>query len=303
VSVCLRIDETAFRRGFQQRGFLIEHSLADHPLLGLEALTELARRWPRASIECNVGHVPVAPDPARPITLDVPAHEVLQTIAERPSWVALKNLEADPAYRALTDRLLDEVRGLSEAASPGMCTREAFVFVSSAGSVTPFHMDPEHNFLLQIRGSKTIAQYDPLVLSEQEIERFYMDGQRSLKYREELDIAARRYELRAGSGLYFPVTTPHWVKVGSEPSISLSITFRTEESNRREHVYRMNAHLRRFGLRPTPYGRSRWRDALKEAAFVGARSIHRLTRRPETNRLGGEHEGTQRRGAGASSSG
>jgi len=31
-----------------------------------------------------------------------------------------------------------------------MGRREGFIFVSSPGSVTPHHMDPEHNFLLQI---------------------------------------------------------------------------------------------------------------------------------------------------------
>ena len=32
--------------------------------------------------------------------------------------------------------------------------REAFIFISSPNTVTPYHMDPEYNFLLQIRGTK-----------------------------------------------------------------------------------------------------------------------------------------------------
>ena len=34
------------------------------------------------------------------------------------------------------------------------CQREAFLFLSAPNSVTPVHIDPEHNFLLQIRGQK-----------------------------------------------------------------------------------------------------------------------------------------------------
>jgi cytochrome P450 len=39
----------------------------------------------------------------------------------------------------------------SEPLAPGMCQREGFIFISSPGAVTPFHLDPEHNFLLQIK--------------------------------------------------------------------------------------------------------------------------------------------------------
>jgi hypothetical protein len=278
MSISLRIDPAVFHRGFRHHGFVVEHALVGHPLLALDALVELGRRWPRELVECNAGHVPVAPDPTRSIARTEPLHEVLHAIGERPSWVVLKNLERDPAYRDLVDRCLDEVRIFSEASCPGMNKREAFVFVSSPGSVTPFHMDPEHNFLLQIRGDKTIAQYDPVVLHEEQLERFYGGGDRSLPYREAFDAHARRHRIGPGQGLYFPVTTPHWVRVGDEPSISLSITFRTEESNRREHVYRVNRLLRRAGIVPLGYGRSHARDVCKVAAFSAARAVYRVVR-------------------------
>ena len=37
---------------------------------------------------------------------------------------------------------------------------EGFIFVSSPGSVTPYHIDPERNFLLQVRGNKTMHMFD-----------------------------------------------------------------------------------------------------------------------------------------------
>ena len=40
-----------------------------------------------------------------------------------------------------------------------MLTSQGFIFVSSPNSVTPYHFDPEHNILLQIRGSKVMTQF------------------------------------------------------------------------------------------------------------------------------------------------
>ena len=65
--------------------------------------------------------------------------------------------------------------------------REAFIFVSSPGAVTPFHIDPEWNFLLQVRGRKIIHVFpadDRSLVSEEELERFYSGGHRNLAFRE-----------------------------------------------------------------------------------------------------------------------
>ena len=78
-------------------------------------------------------------------------------------------MERDPEYAALLDACLGEVEALGHADARQIDHREAFVFVSSPGSVTPYHIDPEWNFLLQVRGSKTITVFpagDPSILSE-----------------------------------------------------------------------------------------------------------------------------------------
>jgi hypothetical protein len=81
-------------------------------------------------------------------------------------------------------------------------------------------------------------------------------------------------------GLHFPFTFPHWVQNGPSVSISFSITFRTPDLERRAMVYNVNAWLRRWGLRPTPPGQSRWRDALKHIALRMGRRTRRLLRLP-----------------------
>ena len=147
-----------------------------------------------------------------------------------------------------------------------MCSGQAFIFITSPGSVTPYHIDPEHNFLLQVRGGKRVHLYDGRVkslLTEENLEHFYSDRGRNIPFRPEFDQHSWVNELRPGDGLHFPVTYPHWVQNLDEVSISFSITFRTNASERQCLVHQMNAGLRRLGLRPTPPGQSGWRDGLK----------------------------------------
>src|SRR5580704_10428627 len=87
--------------------------------------------------------------------------ETIRRIQEDHSWMVLKYVENDPDYRKLLDDCLNQIRQLSEPIVAGMCQREAFIFLTSPDSVTPFHVDPEHNFLLQIRGRKQVSIFDP----------------------------------------------------------------------------------------------------------------------------------------------
>ena len=66
--------------------------------------------------------------------------------------MVLKNVDQDPAYKALLEETLGELAGVIEPVSGEMLCKVGFIFVSSPGAVTPFHLDPEHNVLLQIRG-------------------------------------------------------------------------------------------------------------------------------------------------------
>jgi hypothetical protein len=72
------------------------------------------------------------------------------------------------------------------------------------------------------------------------------------------------------------------VKNGDPDTISISITFRTPASERRNGVYATNAWLRRQGLRPRPFGESSWRDELKFNSHRVVRRIQKIraSRRP-----------------------
>lgn len=278
----LQIDPASFREHFDRQPFRVRHRLCDHPLFSLPRLIELARSLPEDRVEYNAGNVPVSLDPSRTPRTGLSIEETIRRIEECRSWMVLKNVERDAEYRSLLDRCLDQVREHSETRCPGMHAREGFIFISSPDSVTPYHMDPEHNFLLQIRGRKQICLFDGddrELLSEPELERFYARGHRNLVFDDAKQARAKVCELTPGDGLHFPVTWPHWVKNGGEVSISFSITFRTRSSDRREMIYHVNHQLRRLKLPASPVGRSHLADEAKCLAFRTLRCARRLLAR------------------------
>jgi hypothetical protein len=245
----------------------VPHHLCGHELFSLARLVELSKRLPAAQVEYNAGEVPVGLDPARTPRNGLSPEETIRRIAECRSWLVLKNVERDPEYRLLLEACLAEVRAISTRLTEGMRDPHAFIFVSSPGAVTPYHMDPEENFLLQIRGTKTMSVFDRAdrsVVSEPQIERFFTGAHRNLTWREDFQRRARTFDLRPGVALHVPFASPHWVQNGPEVSISFSITFNTRASMRTLHAHQMNARLRRWGVVPVPVGRSALRDSLKQ---------------------------------------
>lgn len=274
----VHFDEKTLRQSFNQAPFLLEHRLVGHPLFELPRLIELAGTLPEDQVEYNSGDLPVTQDPLKTPRNGLSIRETIQRIEECRSWMVLKNVEMDPSYRQLLDLCLDPLIRFC----PDMRTREAFVFVSSPDAVTPYHIDHECNFLLQIVGTKTVRMLppnDPTVLQEADLERFYAGGSRNLlRLDSRTEAKASSYQLTPGLGLHFPVTAPHWVKNGPAVSISFSITFRTSHSDRREILYRINHKMRTLGLHPRPVGRSESSDNMKYAVFNAARAIVKAVR-------------------------
>jgi hypothetical protein len=283
----LDLDAAIFQRDFARRPFGIRHHLVDHPLFALPRLIELARALPGHRVEYNAGDVAVNQDPHATPRTGLSVEETIRRIEACRSWMVLKNVELDPAYRGLLDACLAEVLAFDHPATQGVGLREAFIFVSSPGSITPYHMDPELNFLLQIRGSKQMHVFpgaDRAVVSELELERFHSGAHRNLVFRDEYQQKATTFDLRPGDGLHVPVADPHWVQVGNDGySISFSITFRTRVVERQAVLYALNHADRQRGRTPVPPGQSPWRDSLRY-------SLHRIGRR--FRRLFGKAEPT-----------
>ena len=286
----IQADPEIFAHYFDKKPFHVSHGLADHRLFALPRLMQLARKLPAQYVEYNGGNLPVGARPEETPRTGLSAEETVRRIAECGSWMVLKRVEQDPEYGALLDACLDAVAPFA----PRMLQREGFIFLSSPGAVTPFHLDPEHNFLLQIRGSKRVSMWDRddrFVLPDAELETFYSAFvHRNLPWRDVFQTTAWVVPLVPGQGLHFPVAVPHWVQNGPEVSVSFSITFRSESSQERELIYRANARLRRLGLAPRPPGQSVLLDSTKRAAFSAVSELKkrlkpRRDRPPEDPKL------------------
>ena len=277
----LDIDPATFAANFDQKPFRISHRLADHPLFALARLVELSRSLPAASVEYNAGRIPINMDPNQTPRTGLGIEETIRRIEEHNSWMVLKFVEQDAAYGALLAECLEDVHVYSEPLRPGMCMPQGFIFISSAHAVTPYHMDPEHNFLLQVRGDKLMAVFngrDRDLVGEEALERFYRGASRNMPFKDEYEAKALRFDLRSGEGLHVPVTYPHYVKVGTSYSISFSITFRTPDLDRRALLYALNGGIRSQGYAPRPIGQSVLRDFAKHQA---ARALRRVSRWPD----------------------
>jgi hypothetical protein len=211
--------------------------------------------------------------------------DTVRRLGEGGVWMKLSMAhEADPEYDALLERITEEL----ETASGYPLRRETTwrtmtLFLASPGIVTPYHIDHETNFLLQVQGEKDVALYDAQdrsLLSAQEIERFYAGAGSvdAANWRDELAGRGTVYRLVPGVGVHHPPLAPHWVVNGQNVSVSVSIGYCLRELDARAHVWQANYCLRRLGLRPREPGASARGDRLKHAA------IRALSRRNTTDR-------------------
>lgn len=265
----------AFAANYPEVPHVLAHDLRDHPLFELEALAQLAESLPDASIEYNRGDLPIGVDgkPERPA---ISIGETIRHIAETGSWAVLKNIEQNPLYAAILADLLDELRPQIEARTGKMMMTQAFVFVSSPNAVTPYHFDPEHNILLQLRGSKVMTQFpagDATYAPDEIHEGYHTGGPRELTWRDDLAKGGREFRIVPGEALFVPVMAPHFVRNGPEPSISLSITWRSEWSFAEADARAFNGVLRRVGIKPRRTGR--W-PARNLAKAIGWRVLRKL---------------------------
>ena len=268
-----------FAAHYPEHPHVLTHGLCGHPLFELDALADLAEALPAASLEYNAADQPIGID-GKPAPTGLPIGETIRTIGASGSWAALKNIEQHPAYAALLHGLLDELRPAIEAATGRMLMPQGFVFVTSPGGVTPYHFDPEHNVLLQLRGSKVMTQFpagDARFAPDEVHETYHTGGARELRWRDDLASGGTEFAIAAGEALFVPVMAPHFVRNGPEASVSLSITWRSEWSFAEADARAFNAVLRRIGLRPCAPGR--W-PARNRAKAMGWRLLRKL--RPVT---------------------
>ena len=240
-----------FAAAYPDRPVKLNHGLVGHRLLTLDALAILAERMPASSVEYNLGRLPLGVRPEDTPSNGLSLGETIRTIETNGSWAVLKNVERDPAYAALLDNALADLESIVTASTGPMLHREAFIFLTSPGSVTPFHMDPEHNILLHIMGSKTMTVFparDEDLVPAQKSEEFHGGGHRNLIWQDGFKARGTPFPLAPGEAVHVPVKAPHFVENGPSVSVSLSVTWRSERSVAEGELHSFNALLRQRGL-------------------------------------------------------
>lgn len=270
-------DRATFAALYPETPHQLHHRLGRHPLLEIDALARLAEALPAASIEYNKADLPIGLTD-KPGTPGLTIGETIRRIENSGSWAALKNIEQAPEYAALLADLLSEIQPQIEARTGRMLKTQGFIFITSPNGVTPYHFDPEHNILLQIRGSKVMTQFpagDPRYAPDEVHETYHTGGARELVWRDDLRGGGTDFPLAPGDALFVPVMAPHFVVTGPESSVSLSITWRSEWSFAEADARAFNSILRRIGIKPA--GTGRWPHG-NRAKAIGWRLIRKLRR-------------------------
>ncbi|MEH1778652.1 MAG: cupin-like domain-containing protein [Nostoc sp.] len=260
-------DTPDFRDKFNHSPFMFSHNLVGHPLFEIPRLVELANTlFPKGQIfSFGSGNSPGLKWGQIPNRK--PIVEVLSHIGESDSCVMFKSAHIDPEYKALLDKTLIELEDITSVPLHREMTWSiATIIVSSPHVITPYHIDHDCNFLFQIHGEKDVHlfdQNDRSVLTEEEIERFYLGHISSANYREENQNKASVNHLVPGKGIHHPVLAPHWVRNKDSYSVSLSINFCLRTCDLQARIYQVNHYLRQLGMLPTPPGKSALRDKTK----------------------------------------
>jgi hypothetical protein len=286
MTATLMADEAAFENLFPNKPFRIQHKLVGDPRLTLPAILELVKQMPRDRIEYNSGKAAVSQDPTTTPLVDLDPEEVVRQIETAGAWMVLKRIDIVPAYRELLETALLSVataQGHNSLEEAKFTDVQGFLFVSSPGSTTPFHLDSEDNFFVQIHGDKQFAVFDNTdhsIAGEDQIEHA-LTKHRNLKYEDRFSARGVVNELKPGEGVFVPYIWPHWVKTKDTYSISVAITWKTPEVKRRNDLYVVNSMLRDRGFPQRAPGVKPALDAVKLGAFRVAAGIAAPLRKSE----------------------
>jgi len=273
-------DDPAAREKLHREPFLIHHTLAHLPLFEIPQLIQVAREAVSrpGDVYYDSGDPTLADKWGKIPIPEIPVDEVIERIETAKAWIIVKHAEKDPHYGAVLDECTDFVRGVAGAeGAKSILNPEMLIIVSSPNRITPFHFDAEINFLVQVRGSKQVWICDPddrSVVSERDIEEYYMGNITAGQFRPEFTKKARHIELKPGQAVHIPTHAAHWVQNNDEISVSLSLNF--EFPHWRKDLYRANYHLRKLGLQPQSPGKSTLEDAFKYAPLWGLQAARKL---------------------------
>jgi len=270
-------DNPDFRKDFDNLPFEFRHRFtADHSLFQMSRLRRLIDKpATRAGVYFDAGDIRVDQRwdavPSRQISME----EAFDSIESAGAWMIFRRVHLDPDYNEVLEECMREIKRLSgRRIDEEKKSQEAMIFITSPNRVTSYHIDRECNFLMQVRGTKTINVFerdDREVTPEEELETFWSRDNNAGVYKPQYQPRAHVFCMEPGKGVHIPVNSPHWLQNGNNVSISLSISYQYKDSNRK-YIYQANYYLRKFGRHPTPPGKWHMLDLSK--ALVMAAGLH-----------------------------
>jgi hypothetical protein len=264
---------TKFRDDFGRNSFIFHHNLAGNPLFELPSLTNLAEsllkiegpsaiRWKNseAPVDAKWGQKPPSEQIAN-------VSEAIQNLDKSGSWVVLYRVQNVPEYSAILEQALDEMEEMiGRPLRSELTWKDSYIFMASPHATTPYHIDHETACLLQVHGDRIAHlwdQKDRSILTEKEIEEYYLGDIGSANYSANKLEKAYTYKMNAGTGVHHPSLAPHDYKNGDTYSVAVGIHLCMKDIDQKARAYQVNAFLRRMGMKPTAPGQSPWRDRLK----------------------------------------
>jgi hypothetical protein len=274
-----------FRENLNVRPFEVAHHIADNPLFDVQKIAEVAqnianRKTPNRKFgdaTCLIGQ-PEAGQKTLEGSKFAPIEETIRNIEHSDGWIMLNHIEREPGYREVLESCICDLLQLS---GRDMLKQikwfDAIIFVTSPNRVTPYHIDRECAWLLQLRGNKEIHLFeraDKEVTPDEELERYWSQDNSAGVYKPDLESHAKVFPLHPGNGVHIPVNTPHWLKNGNNVSVSMNVNF-VFHDHLWGNIYRANYYLRQRGLKPSPPGVNPVADKVKSLAITTAQKIGR----------------------------
>ena len=267
--------EQAFSEYFGKKPFLFSHYLDSNELFTTSSVEKLADIWSRDSDKKGFFYLDRkfrewGSEDHKASLVEAFRHSDLSRMRMKLSFI-----HTQPGYSQILETMTGELSQLTgvdlpKKYKPPMET----LFLSSPNEFTPYHIDSEDSFLLQIQGTKAIYIFDGSdseILNVRDIEKYWAQNQIDL--RDEMRSRATRFEMEPGTGVHIPMHFPHMVESGPLSSMSLSIGYESVGFDR--NLYRVNHQLRKLGLNPAPPGKHKVIDDTKMAVFAGARTLSR----------------------------
>lgn len=251
------------------------HELSGHELLTLEALADAAERVKAANVLCHAAQNRNGEGFASTEGPRSSIGDTVRAIATAGRYVMLTLVEQLDEYAELMRETIGQLEPTIRARTGEVQQQRAFLFISSPGTLAPFHFDAEYNVLFQIAGRKNFVVYPPVApwITDAANEHYHRTGDNLLPWDERFAGQGTRVVLDPGDALFVPYRWPHWVEVGEEPSISLSFTWNSRAGFEQNDAYRLNAWLRRLGLSPSAPAPLPSRSPVRSVAY---RALSRL---------------------------